>query len=53
MTIALLSIMDPFVVIPWGWMLVVPMDYSMVWARSILMLSEVRLKNFKECSPVK
>ena len=29
------------------------MDFSMILAKIILMLSEVRLKNFEECSHMK
>ena len=50
MTIALLSVSDPFVVITRGEILVVPMDCNLIWAKSILMASKVRLKNFKGMS---
>ena len=46
----LLSISDAsFVVIAEVGIVVVPMNCNIVWAESILMPSEVRLKNFLEC----
>ena len=41
----LLFISDPFLIIIGGGILVVPMDCSMIWAKRILMPSEVRLNN--------
>ena len=45
MTITLLSISDDFVLINGGVTLVVPMDCSMIWVKSILMPSKAREKN--------